>query len=279
MRKAIISILVASVLGISSYAQEFKMPASSPITKVEQQFSISSIDLEYSRPAMKGRKIFGDMIPFGKLWRTGANATSKITFKEKVTFGGVEVQPGTYSIYTIPNKDSWTVILNSGLKNWGLSGYNKEEDVAKVEAKVQKLNHNVENLTIDLNNITTTSAHLTIAWEQTMIEVEIVANNKDQILAYLDQQLKTDKPPYQQAANYYLDQNYKLEEAIKFADKAIESNQDAFWLHWLKARIYAKQGNKVEAIKSATISAEKAKGTDYEAEYQKNLENLKAQMK
>lgn len=275
MKKCIISLMTAALFSTAMYAQEFKMPSPSTFTSINQQFSISTIEIEYSRPSMKGRKVFGDMIPYGKLWRTGANANTKITFGEDVMIEGKHLPAGKYSIYTIPNKGSWEIIFNKGLENWGNSGYNEAEDAIRVQVKPMKAKSPIETFSIDVNNITNNAATISLSWENTIVPIKVVANNHDKIVAYLDKELKGEKPPYQQAANYYLEQNYKLDQALIYADKAIEANQNAFWLQWLKAKILNKLGRKTEAIAAASLAVQMAKGTGYEGEYSKNLENLK----
>lgn len=278
MKKVFIYICSALLLSSGVFAQDFKMPAASPSAKVSQQFSISNIDIEYSRPSKKGRTIFGDLVPYNKIWRTGANANTKITFGEDVIFGGQRIPAGTYSLYTIPARDKWTVILNKGLENWGLTGYNHDEDIAKVDVKPVTLNTPLETFTIDLGDFSGNDANLNIMWDNVKVAVKITADNKEQILAHLEKELKGSKPPYQQAANYYLEQNYKLDEALVYADKAIETNKEAFWLHWMKAKIYAKMGKKTEAIASAQKAADLSKGSDYEQEYSNNLQKLKKEL-
>lgn len=255
-------------------AQDFTMPSASPKVITTQQFSTSYIELEYSRPSMKGRKIFGEMIPFGKPWRTGANTITKITFGEEVMFGGQPVRPGTYALYTIPNKDSWTVFLNTNYKSSGLNDIKPENDIAKVEVKV---NHTrpCETFTIEVNDITSTGAFLNIAWENTQVSVPIRANNKERILAHLERELKGTNPPYRDAAFYYEEIGHNLEDALKYADKVLESNPKAFWIYSLKARIYNKMGNKKQALKNAQTAAEMTKGTGYEQEYVKKVEEYR----
>lgn len=278
MKKLLIYACSFLLLSGSAFAQEFQMPAASPSTKISQQFSISFIDIEYSRPSKKGRTIFGELVPYGKLWRTGANANTKITFGEDITFGDVMVPAGVYSLYTIPGKDKWTVILNKGIENWGLTGYDKAEDIAKVEVPVTKQKDITETFTIELGDFVGNTAMLYIKWDDVKVGVKITANNHEKILHYLEEQLKGDKPPFVQAANYYLEQNYKLDKALEYAEKAIVGNPDAFWLYWLKAKILAKMGKSTEALEAAKISADKAKSTDYADEYQNNYENLKKQL-
>lgn len=259
----------------SMTAQDFTMPTASPKIIITQQFSTSSIELEYSRPSMKGRKIFGEMVSFEKPWRTGANAVTKITFGEEISFGGQQVKAGTYALYTIPQKDKWTVILNSNYKSSGLNDIKPENDVAKVDIRPTEIKDTYETFTIELNNITSTDANLDIIWENTRVSVPIRANNKERILEHLKKELSGENPPYRDAAFYYEEIGYNLEEAIKYANMVLESNPKAFWIHSLKARIFKKLGDKDNALRSAEMAAETAKGTGFEEEYSKKIAEYK----
>lgn len=260
---------------MTNITPEFSMPVASPKVTVKQQFSTSFIELEYSRPSVKGRKIFGDMVAFGKPWRTGANAATKITFGEEVRFGEQLVKPGTYALYTIPGQDSWTVFLNTNYKSSGLNDIKPENDVAKMEVKALRMNQAVETFTIELNDITSTKATLNIMWENTKVSIPIVADNKERILSYLKKALERENPPYRDAAFYYEEIGHDLEKAIVYADKALEANPKAFWIHSLKARIYHKMGDRKQALRSAEVAAELTKGTGYEQEYAKKVEEYK----
>lgn len=274
MKKVIICLATACMLSTTAFAQDLKLPATSPKISLTQQFATSKIELEYSRPSMKGRKVFGSMIPYGKSWRTGANALTKITFGEDVVFGGQKVAAGAYSLYTIPGKDSWTVVLNSGLQSLGEKFFDPSKDVAKVTVKPEVSKENYETFTIDLNDITASSLILSIRWEKVKVPVTIVADNQEKIIAYLEKELKGDKPPYQAAASYFNEANYKLEDALTYADKTLAANPNAFWIHSLKAQIYSKLGKKKEAIESAQKAATMTKGTDFEFEYAHKLNQL-----
>lgn len=275
MKKIVFCIAGFLCFATTSMAQDFRMPAPSPKVNIVQQFSTSDIELEYSRPSMKGRKIFGEIIPFGQPWRTGANAATKITFGEDVSFGGQKVAAGTYALYTIPKEDSWIVLLNSNHKSSGLNDIKPGQDIAKVEVKPVRTREAYETFTIELNDVSNTKTTLNIIWENTKVPVEIVADNKERILAYLDKELKGQKPPYRDASYYYYEVDYSLEEALKYADKVLEENPKAFWIHSHKARIYSKLGDKTQALRSAQVAAELTKGTGYEQEYAKKVEEYK----
>jgi len=273
MKKIVCIFSFLSFTTLTTMAQDFTMPAPSPKATVVQQFSTSKIELEYSRPSMKGRKIFGEIIPFGKPWRTGANAITKITFEEETIFGDQKVAPGTYALYTIPNKESWIVLLNKNHKSGGLSDIKPENDIAKIEVRPVSIREVYETFTIDFNDITNTSATLNIIWENTKVSVPIKVDNQERILRYLEKELKGKNPPYSNASFYYAEIG-RFEEAIKCADKFLEQNPKAFWIMAHKANVYKNMGKQKEAEKTARETLELVRGTEWEHEYSKRLQGI-----
>lgn len=251
----------------SVFAQELKLPALSPVATMKQDFSTSAIEITYSRPSMRGRTIFGDLVPYDANWRTGANSATKITFGEDVLLSGNEVKAGSYALYTKPGRSSWEVILNKGTSNWGTSGYNESDDVVRFSINAMALSQLVETFSISISDITFNSCAITVAWERTSITIPVIANNAERISKSIDAAINNPRIPYQQAATYYLETNQHLDKALAYTDKAIEGNQKAFWLHLMKARIAARLGNKAVATMAAESAIEHAKGTGYEAEY------------
>lgn len=272
-------VLVFFIFGITVQAQEFTVPVLSPSAKVWQQFSTSSISIEYSRPSVRNRIVFGDLVPYGKAWRTGANAATKITFGENVSFAGQNIEAGTYSMHTIPNPTEWTVILSKDLETTNAANYKEEDNVAKINIKVNNSKEKIETFTININYITTNSAIIQLAWENSIINIPVIADNKAKIFAYLEKELKKTNPIYQKAANFYLDENYKLDDALIYINKAIEGNPNAYWLYWTKAQILTKLNKKTEAIQTGEITLEKAKLAGSGDEYQKKLDELKQSFK
>jgi hypothetical protein len=274
MKKVLYSVALLCSLQAVSYAQDMKLPAPSPLSKVTQDFSTSAIEVVYSRPSANGRKVFGDLIPFGATWRTGANNATQITFGEDVIIDGKTLKAGTYSMYSVPNKDSWDIIFNSFIGSW--NGVKPATDVLKVTTKnVKNSSFYFNTLNIDINNITTNSCELTIAWENTVVTLPIKVDNDARITEYFENAINNPRIPYQQAANYYLSQNKNLDKAATYAEKALEQYPDAFWLHSLKGKILFKQGKKADAIKAQTKAAELSKGTPYAAEQEALLKSYK----
>ena len=246
---------------------QLKVPAASPLQTTKQSFALGDITLEYSRPAMKGRAIFGDLVPYDKVWRTGANATSKITFSSDVKLEGKEVKAGTYGLFTIPGKTTWEVMLSKDL-NLGanVGDYKKENEVVRVQVKPTMLANKTENFTINLADIMPTSAVLEIMWDKTRVPVTITADIDPTIVKNIEASMASDKPAYFEAASYYYDTNRDLKQALGWVTKATEQNPKAFWIMLLKSRIELKLNEKASAIASAekTVAlATEAKNADY----------------
>lgn len=265
-----------AVVAVSSMsAQELKLPALSPGATITQDFSTSKIEIVYSRPSMRGRKIFGDLVPFGEVWRTGANSATKVTFGEDVTVGGKEVKAGSYSLYTKPTAGEWEVIINKNTGNWGAFGYAVTDDIARFTVHpIMGHGHDmVETFTISITDITFSTCNIELAWENTKVVIP-VKNNSERLIASIDKAINKPNIPYQGAATYYFETNQNLDKALAYTDKAIEQNPKAFWMYHLKAKIAAKMGKKDMAIEAAKKSMEVAKGGEAEGEYTRNNQKL-----
>lgn len=269
MNKSVHAFAAGALLLISTatFGQGLKVPAPSPLQTVKQAFALSEIGLEYSRPSAKNRVIFGDLVPFGKIWRTGANGATKITFGEDVKVDGIALTAGTYALYTIPNEDSWELMFYKDLTLGGnVADYKKENEVAKIVVKTKMLSDNVESFTIDLSDVTPSTAMVNLSWEKTRVTFAVVADIDSKIMKAIDANVVKDNRPYFQAASYYYETNKDLSKALEWADKAFTANPSAFWILMLKAKIQAKQKDKKGAIASAeqviTIATE-AKNDDY----------------
>ena len=262
-----IVLLTAIVLSLPTFAQPLVLPALSPTSTLTQAFSTSKIEISYSRPSMRGRTIFGDLVPFGKVWRTGANAATKITLEEAMVIGGSTIAPGTYSFYTVPGESEWEIILNKNTGNWGAYGYSKTDDVARFVVKPTKLPSSVETFTISITDITFSSCNIELQWENTRVVVPVVCNNADRLATAIDKAVNNPSIPYQQAATYFNETNQHLDKALEYVSKALDQNPKAYWNFMLKARIAAKLGKKDVAKTAAEQAMNAAKGTDAEGEY------------
>ncbi|TAD92172.1 MAG: DUF2911 domain-containing protein [Bacteroidetes bacterium] len=261
--------LMASAIlftGFGVQAQALKTPAPSSTQVLKQDFGLGNIELSYSRPSVKGRKIFGDVVPFGKVWRTGANQATTLTFSDEVSIGGVAIKPGKYGMITIPGATEWTFIITKDLNVTSPSAYKQENDVVRVKAPSYPMPMNVETFTLSFDDVTNTSISLAMIWEKTYVSFPITTDVDKKVMAQIEQAMKADTRPYFNAAAYYYDNNKDLAQAKIWVDKAIESNPDAYWMTLLKARIHNKMGDKAgaKAMAQKTVElATKGKNDDY----------------
>jgi Protein of unknown function (DUF2911) len=246
--KKIISILILSVLiNANIFAQTIKTPAPSTTQTIKQDFALSSIEIVYSRPNMKGRSIFGDLVPFGKPWRTGANNATKITFGEDVKVGGMPVKAGSYALYTIPGQSEWEVIINKGIGNWGVFGYNAADDVAKFKVSPIDVGFATETFSMQIGNVKDNSADVMLWWDRTAIAFTVSADIDSKIMADIDKAMNVDAKPYFASASYFYENGKDLNKALAWVNKATESSPKAYWVLLLKAKIQAKMGDKAGA--------------------------------
>ena len=261
--------MLLAVVGITSTINaQIKTPQPSPAAKMEQVVGLTNVTLEYSRPSMKGRTIFGDLVPFGEVWRTGANANTKITFSDDVTIGGKELKKGTYAIYTIPNATSWDVIFYSDATNWGNPAKWDESKVAvKTTVQVYALPMKIESFTMTFDDVNNDSAVLGILWENTYVGVKFEVPTDKTTMKSIETALGgPTKNDYFQAATYYHTTGKDLKQALEWMKKATASDDPAFWYLRRMSLIQADLGDKAGAIataKKSLAAAEKAGNADY----------------
>lgn len=255
MKKVLSTLLFSAFFTVAGFSQ-VKMPAPSPTEFIKQDFGLSSIELTYSRPGLKGRKIIGEVEPWNVMWRTGANSATKIRFNDPVEISGHKVDSGTYAIYTIPQKNGeWTFILNKGYNNSGVSGYNESEDVFREKVKANKNATKVETLTMQFSDLTAESCALNIKWEDFALKIPITVNIKDKIRTQLEAALQSDKKPYWQAAQFYNDFDNNKTKALEMVEAAIkETARPPFYIVYYKAKIQNEMGDKKGALATAQQS-------------------------
>ena len=233
--------------------------------------------LIYSRPGIKGRKIFGDLVPYGKVWRTGANSATRLKFADDVTIGGHSLKAGEYALFTVPGENEWDIIINKGAANWGTE-YKQEDDLFRIKAKPMKMDGVVESFTMQFANVKPASMELHIMWDKTAVAVPIATDVDAKVMAQIDNAMNKDSRPYFNAAMYYLEAGKDLNQAVTWFDKAIEQNPTAYWIYHQKANALAKLGKKEEAKKTAARSMELAKDQKND-DYVKLNEKLLASLK
>ncbi|MEO7314865.1 MAG: DUF2911 domain-containing protein [Ginsengibacter sp.] len=278
MKKTLLSILAMGIITLVS--AQVKMPAPSTSQTIKQEFGMGSIELTYSRPNVKGRTIMGDLEPWNVLWRTGANSATKITFTDDVKIFGHKVAPGSYAIYTIPQKNGeWTLILNKGADNSGVTGYKESDDIFREKVKVGKNPGTVETLTMQFSDVKAESCALNIKWDNFSIKVPITTNIKDRVRAQLEEAMKSDKKPYWQAAQFYADMDNNKAKALEMIDGALkQSPTPPFYMVYYKAVIQKDMGDKKAALatsKQALQLAKDAKNDAYVLLNEKLMKELK----
>jgi len=251
MIRFVVVLFIVLGLQAESKAQGVKMPAPSSGQTVIQDFGLGKITLTYSRPSMKGRKIFGDLEPYGKVWRTGANSATVIKFSDDVTIEGKNIPAGEYGLFTIPNKSEWTVILSKTSKSWGAYTYNAADDFARFTVKPTKMKPAVETFTLQFANVKPTTAQLYILWENTAVALNLSTSVDEKVMASIAAAMKTDKKPYFQAAQYYFENGKDLTTTLNWMNEAEKADPKAPWVKLWKGRVQLKMGDKAGAQTTA----------------------------
>jgi len=269
MKNKQLFLVPALALGLffSAGAQQLKTPAPSPTQTIDQAFALSNIKIEYSRPSVKGRTVFGDLVPYGKIWRTGANASTKITFGEDVKVEGNALPAGTYALYTIPNKTEWELMFYKDLTLGGnVAEYKTENEVLRIKVKPSTTMSKTETFTIGIADMTSSTAKVELEWANTKVAFNVTADIEPKIMKNIETALEKDNRPYYQAATYYYENDKDMAKALEWVNKAVEQNPKAFWVKHLKAKIQLKMKDKAGAIATAEESmalAKEAKNDDY----------------
>ncbi|APY12664.1 dihydrolipoamide dehydrogenase [Seonamhaeicola sp. S2-3] len=276
--KKLLLLLITCVTVYSVQAQ-VKAPQPSPTAKLEQKVGLTDITIEYSRPGVKGRKVFGGLVPYGELWRTGANKNTIITFSTNATIDGQTLKAGSYAIFTKPGEESWEVYFYKDTNNWGVPKEWDETKVAlKTTAKSYPVPFNVETFAMDINNITNNGGHLEFIWEKTYVAVPFTVPTDEGVLASINEVMGGPSVnDYYAAATYYLESNKNIEKAMEWIDKAVEMTKDQprFWILRKQALIHAKAGDKKGAIAAAKASLKLAEKEGNKGYIKMNQDSLK----
>lgn len=274
--KKIMLLFSAFMLTFGIQAQ-IETPQPSPFQKIEQKVGLTDVSLEYSRPSMRGRVIYGGLVPYDALWRTGANANTKITFGDDVEIGGKTLKAGSYTIYTKPGASSWEIYFYNDTNNWGTPAkWDDSKVAAQVSAPAYPMSVNIETFTMSFDDLKYDEATLGILWEKTYVGVPIKFGTDKMVSANIQRVMNGPSAnDYYSAAVYYLEAGKDINQAKTWIDKAISMNEKApFWQYRQKSLIYAKSGDKNGAIEAAKKSLELAKAAgndDYVALNQKSL--------
>ena len=255
--KKLLSLLPASLIWFTTLAQ-LNIPAPSPGASFTQKFGLTEIKVEYSRPGVKNRKIFGTLIPYGEIWRAGANDPTKFTTTDSITVGGMGLPKGTYIILVKPYQNDWEVIFNKN-PDVSYTNYKSADDVVKIKVPTLKIPLE-ETYTISINNVAFNKCDLNFSWENTMVKIPLTNETDSKIMAQFQQ--KVDGPTageYQAMARYYYDMNKDSKKALELINMSINKAGEGISNQWLKSLIQARLGDKNGAIQTATKSLERAK--------------------
>lgn len=269
-------LFIAAVAMTAGVSAQIETPAPSPLQKIEQKVGLTDVTVEYSRPSKKGRTIFGDLVPYGKVWRTGANKNTTINFSEDVIVGGKEVKAGTYALFTKPNATNWDVYLYTDTENWGTpEKWDDSKVAAMVSAPAQPMPMSIETFTLSFDDFKGSDANLGMMWDNVYIAMPIKTMTDKAVSASIEKVMAGPAAnDYYSAAVYYLENGKDINQAKTWIDKAVSMNGNAFWYQRQQSLIYAKSGDKKGAIKAAKSSmalAEKAGNADYVALNMKSL--------
>ncbi|HEY2714443.1 MAG TPA: DUF2911 domain-containing protein [Chthoniobacterales bacterium] len=256
---ATLALTLASVSALRAAEKQIQFPAPSQHATLTQRIGLTDVSIDYSRPDMHGREIFGGLVPYDKVWRTGANQPTKIKFSDAVKIEGRDVPAGEYALYTVPGKDEWTIILSKNIKLWGAYGYKPDADEMRAKVKASALPEPVQTFTISFDNLEDTGATIALEWDKTRVPVQLTTNAMEKVNAEITDALKDPgslKPTfYYQAASFYYDHNKDLEQAQKWVDTAIaQQKEPRYFMYYKKAQIEAKLGHKDQAKTAAEES-------------------------
>jgi tetratricopeptide (TPR) repeat protein len=256
----ILALVLTTTISISAIAQ-IKAPQPSPTAEIEQMVGLTEIEIEYSRPGKKDREIFGKLVPYGEIWRTGANASTKFKTDKDITVNGKELKKGEYALYTIPGESEWTIIFHNNTSYWGVGDYKQDEDALRVTAKPTTINETIETFSIGFGHFTNSGAKMMLMWDKTIVLLDIETGTDKQMAEQIKAVL-VDGPgagDFAAGARYYMEKGENMEQALTWMNKAIEKRPTAFWYVHDKAQLLAKMGKKKEAIEAANKSIELAK--------------------
>ena len=258
--------IIAVALCNFTFAQTLTTPQPSTTQTIKQNFALAAIELSYSRPNIKGRSVIGNLVPFGKVWRTGANGATTLTFGDDVTIGDKKIPAGKYGLLSIPDKENWTLIITKQTDVTSAAAYKETEDVVRVNVKPMITANKVETFTIQFANVKSNTCELQLMWENTAVTLPISTDVDAKVMSQINNIMTKDNLPYFNAAMYYMENGKDLNQALSWFNKGIEQNPDAFYMYYQKANCLAKLGKKQEAIATATKSIElaaAAKNSDY----------------
>ena len=250
----LMAVAAISLIPDSAAAQKLQTPAPSPKSTLTQAVGVMEVTVSYSRPGIKGREIFGGLVPYDELWRTGANMSTTLKFTDDVTLNGNPVPAGEYALFTIPGTSAWEIIISKDIGP-GTSNYKKEDDLTRFTVEAKDLTEPVERFTITVANVTDNSADIVLEWDRTAVSFKMETDTDGQVMKQINEIMKDppadDAGVYGAAARYYFDNKKDLNKALEWINKSLELKGDAYWNTRLKSQIQAGLGDYAGAIATA----------------------------
>ncbi len=275
MRKA--ALLLVLLAATAAFPQQMRSPAPSPKASITQTVGITDITLSYSRPGVKGRTIWGALVPYDKVWRTGANSATTISLSDDVTIDGQKLAKGTYSLHTIPGADEWTVIFNSVADQWGSYSYDAAKDALRVKVKPVMADFR-EWMGFEINEMSTDTAKISLRWEKLEVPFTVNTDSTARTMTQFRNAMKPDwRTPYMAASFAFENKGAATDEEMNaWIDQSLKANENIANL-WVKARMLERAGKKADAIKVAekAVAAARPDQKDFANEVQKNIDNWK----
>lgn len=281
----IIFLFTILLFPICHFAQ-INFPRISPDCELKQRIGLTDVIIQYSRPGMRGRKVFGELVPYGRIWRVGANESTKFTVNDDVEIEANYLKSGIYSLYIFPYEQEWEIVFHTNISHWGdgRDKYDPAEDAFRFRVKPEKLKETYETLTIEFGNFTHQSADLIISWEQTRVRFPIKVKTHTKVMADIHRQIRENPTAdtYYQAGRYLQEEGKDFLQALTWLNKALEIGGDTYYFHRVKSLVEAALGDYHAAIQSAETSLELAaqqNKDEFVRENQRNIKSWKAKLK
>ncbi len=270
-------LIAGSVLATGLFAQApaIAFPAASPAGSIKQKVGVADLEVSYNRPSARGRTIFGGLVRYDAIWRTGADTATRLKLSAPAKLNGTPIPAGTYELFTIPGKAEWTIILQAAKDRpqWGSYAYDQKNDTVRFTAKPVALAAPIESLTFEIADLTAGSATLALAWEKTRVPITVEIDNAGALVPQIEAVMASaaEKKPYFESAMFYYANNLDLDKALAWMDAGLATQPKAYWMIYRKGLLLAKKGDKAGAIAAAKLSmklaAQENRGTEMEQEY------------
>lgn len=271
-------ILLVLLLSFTSINAQIDHPRVSPQTTIEQNIGLATVKVVYSRPAVRGRKIMGELVPYGRIWRVGANESTKFSTDKPITINGNILEPGTYALYAFPSAESWEFAFHANTSHWGdgRTDYDPAEDIFRIKLIPEKMGELRENFLISFDHINHNGMEMILEWEYTRLRIPIDIDTDAQMQLEIEKQIQGNPTAqtYYEAARYLQEQQIELDRALKYVNTAIEIGGDTYYYHRIKSLLEASLGNYPQAVEAALKSLELARSEGKDEFVRMNQRNI-----